>query len=58
MSQVRPEVRSAVSLMRMALALLDKAGEGLAAVRLQSAIDAVTVEQQSELDDATHRTPE
>lgn len=35
-------VETAVALMRMALALLDKAGEAGAAVRLQHAIDIAT----------------
>jgi len=34
-------VDTALALMRMALALLDRAGEGDAAVRLQHAIDSV-----------------
>lgn len=34
----------ALNLMRMALALLDKAGESLAACRLQAAIEAVRKE--------------
>lgn len=34
-------VETAVMLMRMALALLDRAGEGFAAAQLQGAIDSV-----------------
>lgn len=34
--------KTALALMRMALPLLDKAGEGLAACHLQSAIDVAT----------------
>lgn len=38
-------IDTAVSLMRMALALLDRAGEGVAALHLQHAIDVATGQQ-------------
>lgn len=52
-----PELKAAISLMRMALALLDKAGASTAAARLQHAIDTATGEPAirpgDEIDPAT-----
>ena len=42
MTEVKSELTTAVSLMRMALALLDRADAPLAAARLQHAIDIAT----------------
>jgi len=40
-SEKERAARVAASLMRMSLALLDRAGEGMAAVRLQQALDTL-----------------
>lgn len=44
MTEESRELKTAVSLMRMALALLDKGGESVAAARLQHAISSATRE--------------
>lgn len=47
----------AVSLMRMALPLLDRAGEPLAAARLQHALDALAPELRSRIAHASGADP-